>query len=128
MTTGTNLLGLVSHLASVEAGYFGECLGRPWPEPMPWMAEDAEVNTDMWATADESPAEILNPTGASSRSPTRPSPNCPRRAGARALLEATGDDALPTAGSHDRRDGPARRPPGHPPGAARSYRNECDEY
>jgi uncharacterized damage-inducible protein DinB len=58
--TGTNLLGLVKHLAGVEAGYFGECLGRPWPEPMPWADEDAEVNADMWATADESPAQIID--------------------------------------------------------------------
>jgi hypothetical protein len=32
--TGTNLLGVVKHLAGVEAEYFGMCLGRPWPEPM----------------------------------------------------------------------------------------------
>jgi hypothetical protein len=29
--TGTNLLGLVKHLAIVEAGYFGETSGRPFP-------------------------------------------------------------------------------------------------
>jgi uncharacterized damage-inducible protein DinB len=52
--TGTNLLGLVKHMASVEAGYFGETFGRPFPEPLPWYAEDAEPNADMWATADES--------------------------------------------------------------------------
>jgi uncharacterized damage-inducible protein DinB len=27
--TGTNLLGVVKHLAGVEAEYFGMCLGRP---------------------------------------------------------------------------------------------------
>ncbi len=27
--TGTNLLGLAKHLASVEFGYFGDCFGRP---------------------------------------------------------------------------------------------------
>ena len=27
--TGTNLLGLVKHLAGCEAEYFGGCLGRP---------------------------------------------------------------------------------------------------
>lgn len=57
--SGTNLLGLVKHLAGVEAEYFGECLGRPWPEPMPWWSEDAEPNADMWATADESPEQIV---------------------------------------------------------------------
>ncbi|MBO3743837.1 DinB family protein [Actinoplanes flavus] len=56
--TGTNLLGLVKHAAGVEGGYFGETFGRPCPEPMPWMAEDAESNADMWATADE-PREAI---------------------------------------------------------------------
>jgi hypothetical protein len=51
---GTNLLGLVKHVTSVEAGYFGECFGRPFEEPLPWYADDAEPNADMWATADES--------------------------------------------------------------------------
>jgi Protein of unknown function (DUF664) len=27
--TGTNLLGLVKHVASVELGYFGDTFGRP---------------------------------------------------------------------------------------------------
>jgi uncharacterized damage-inducible protein DinB len=57
--TGTNLLGLVKHLASVEAGYFGETFGRPFPEPMPWYDDDAEPNADMWATADESREDVL---------------------------------------------------------------------
>jgi uncharacterized damage-inducible protein DinB len=57
--TGTNLLGLVKHLASVEAGYFGDCFGRPFPEQLPWFDEDAEPNADMWATADESRADII---------------------------------------------------------------------
>lgn len=51
--TGTNLLGVVKHLASVQAGYFGDTFSRPWPEPMPWFAKDAEINDDMYATADE---------------------------------------------------------------------------
>jgi uncharacterized damage-inducible protein DinB len=57
--TGTNLLGLVKHLASVEAGYFGACFGRPFPEPLLWYEDDAEPNADMWATADESRVQIL---------------------------------------------------------------------
>ncbi|CAN5693859.1 DinB family protein [soil metagenome] len=51
--TGTNMLGIVKHLASVQAGYFGDTFGRPWPEPLPWLAQDAEINDDMYATADE---------------------------------------------------------------------------
>ena len=57
--TGTNLLGLVKHVASVEAGYFGETFGRPFPEPMPWFDDDAEPNDDMWATPDESREDIV---------------------------------------------------------------------
>jgi len=57
--TGTNLLGLVKHLATVEFGYFGDCFGRPAEEPMPWGEEDAEPNADMWATADESREQIV---------------------------------------------------------------------
>jgi uncharacterized damage-inducible protein DinB len=57
--TGTNLLGLVKHVAGVEAGYFGEVFGRPFPEPMPWLAEDSEPNADMWATPEESREQIV---------------------------------------------------------------------
>jgi len=57
--TGTNLLGLVKHLASVEAGYFGDTFGRPFGESMPWDDADADPNADMWATADESRDQIL---------------------------------------------------------------------
>lgn len=57
--TGTNLLGLVKHVASVEAGYLGDTFGRPFGEPLPWLAEDAEPNADMWATADESREQIV---------------------------------------------------------------------
>jgi uncharacterized damage-inducible protein DinB len=52
--TGTNLLGVVKHVAGTEAEYFGTVFGRPFPEPMPWMTEDSEPNDDMWATADQS--------------------------------------------------------------------------
>lgn len=57
--TGTNLLGLVKHVASVEAGYLGDCFGRPFPEPLPWFADDAEPNADFWATAEESREDVL---------------------------------------------------------------------
>jgi uncharacterized damage-inducible protein DinB len=59
VATGTNLLGLVKHLAGVEAGYFGEVFDRPFPEPLPWMSEEAEANADMWATTDESREDVL---------------------------------------------------------------------
>ena len=57
--TGTNLLGLVKHVASVEAGYLGVTFGRPFPEPMPWYEDGAEPNADMWATADERREDIV---------------------------------------------------------------------
>jgi len=57
--TGTNLLGLVKHVAGVELGYFGDVFGRPSAEPQPWLAGDAEPNTDMWATPDESREQIV---------------------------------------------------------------------
>lgn len=57
--TGTNLLGLIKHVASVELGYFGETFGRPSSEPLPWFGEGAEPNADMWATGDESRAQII---------------------------------------------------------------------
>src|SRR3954453_6159618 len=56
--TGTNLLGLVKHVASVEGDYFGVTFGRPFPERFPWFADDAEPNADMWATAEESREQI----------------------------------------------------------------------
>ena len=38
--TGTSLLGLVKHVATVEIGYLGACVGRPWPEPIPWANDE----------------------------------------------------------------------------------------
>lgn len=58
--TGTNLLGLVKHLAGVEVGYFGSVFGRPLAEPMDWIEPDAEDNADMWATADQSRDYIVD--------------------------------------------------------------------
>src|SRR5689334_21612722 len=57
--TGTNLLGLVKHVASVESGYLGVTFGRPFEEPMPWIGPGAEPNADMWATPDESREQII---------------------------------------------------------------------
>jgi uncharacterized damage-inducible protein DinB len=57
--TGTNLLGLVKHLACVELGYFGEVFGRPSGLPQPWFDEGAEENSDLWATAQESREQVV---------------------------------------------------------------------
>jgi Protein of unknown function (DUF664) len=53
--TGTNLLGLVKHLAGLEYIYLGESFGYPAPERMSWI-EDGSIwdGADMWAKADES--------------------------------------------------------------------------
>ena len=50
--SGTNLLGLVKHLAAVEMGYFGATFGRPCPDLLPW--DESDPNSDMFATAEES--------------------------------------------------------------------------
>ena len=57
--TGLNLLGLVKHVASVDVGYFGECFGRPFGEPLPWFDDDAEPNADFWVPADVTRADVL---------------------------------------------------------------------
>src|SRR5580692_9565712 len=58
--TGTNLLGLVKHVAGVELGYFGDTFGRPFGEPLPaGFDEDAEPNAEMWAAPDESREQII---------------------------------------------------------------------
>ncbi|MFJ7084683.1 DinB family protein [Streptomyces griseus] len=55
--TGTNLLGLVKHVATVEARYFGEVFDRPSPEPLcRWQDSDG---SDQWAAEDETREEII---------------------------------------------------------------------
>jgi hypothetical protein len=55
--TGTNLLGLVKHLATWEARYLGEIFDRPFPEPLPrWQDSDG---SDLWATRDERREQII---------------------------------------------------------------------
>jgi uncharacterized damage-inducible protein DinB len=58
--TGTNLLGLVKHLASVELGYFGDTFGRPSGIELPWHADDADPNDDLYLTADETREWVLD--------------------------------------------------------------------
>jgi hypothetical protein len=58
--TGTNLLGLVKHLAGLELGYLGDCVGRPAPVTLPWF-EDGSVwdGADMWVKSDETREQIV---------------------------------------------------------------------
>ena len=57
--TGTNLLGLIKHLAGVEAEYFGVVFNRPFGQDLPCLSPDAEPNADMWAGSEESRDEIV---------------------------------------------------------------------
>lgn len=57
--TGTNLLGIVKHVASVEIGYFTGVFGRPCPVDLPWYADGAPANADMWAGADETREDVV---------------------------------------------------------------------
>ncbi|WP_370963345.1 DinB family protein [Amycolatopsis sp. cg9] len=58
--TATNLLGLVKHLAGGEFGYLGDCVGRPAPVTLPWVADGSIWDSaDMWATAGQSREELL---------------------------------------------------------------------
>jgi hypothetical protein len=58
--TGTNLLGLVKHLAGLEYGYLGESFGHPAPESMSWIEDGSIWNgADMWAKPEESSEYII---------------------------------------------------------------------
>lgn len=54
VSSGTNLLGLLKHTASVELGYVTEVFGREPGLDLPWLADDAEPEADMWARPEES--------------------------------------------------------------------------
>jgi hypothetical protein len=58
--TGTNLLGLIKHLAGMELACLGDSVGRPMPVTLPWV-EDGSVweGADMWATAAESRDDLI---------------------------------------------------------------------
>jgi len=58
---GTNLLGLVKHLAGIEGQYLGDCVGRPMPFRLPWV-EDGSIwdSADMWVPADQSREYIVD--------------------------------------------------------------------
>jgi hypothetical protein len=57
--TGTNLLGLVKHSASMELEYFGPVFGRPHGVELPWLADGAEPNADLWVTPQESRESVI---------------------------------------------------------------------
>lgn len=61
--TGTNLLGMVKHMANVEIGYFGDTFGRPWPTPDERVSEAelcADPQADWYATEGETAAGVID--------------------------------------------------------------------
>ena len=58
--TGTNLLGLIKHLSSVEARYFGQTFDRPFDQQLPWWDDNQPEGADMWVTTAESRAYVLD--------------------------------------------------------------------
>jgi Protein of unknown function (DUF664) len=55
--TGTNLLGLVKHVAWVELGYFGDTFGRPSADRPTW--DESDPLADMFAAPAESRESII---------------------------------------------------------------------
>ena len=123
--TGTNLLGLVKHLAGLEYGYLGDSFGRPAPERMSWMDDgSAWDGADMWVAPGESTDDIV---GLYQRARTH----------ADETIEALDLDHVgtvawwaegrrrrrsPDRAAHDRRDRTARRARRHRPRVARRLR------
>ena len=63
--TGTNLLGIVRHVANVEIGYFGPTFGREWPDPdHPLVVSDADYDddpqADWWVPASIPAADVVD--------------------------------------------------------------------
>ena len=61
--TGTNLIGIVKHMANVEIGYFGDTFGRDWPTPDERISEqdfEADPQADWYATETESCGGIID--------------------------------------------------------------------
>jgi len=57
--TGSNLLGIVKHLAHVELGYFVSSFGRELPVATPFDDPDADPHADLVARADESRDDVV---------------------------------------------------------------------
>ena len=118
--TGTNLLGLIKHLTSTEARYFGDVFGRPFPERLPWWGDDdyepfARPVGDAGRVSrrDRRPLPTrLGPLGCDDRRPRH------RRARPRAVVAAPGRAAVQRHGPRAHRDQPPRRARRHPARAA----------
>ena len=110
-STGTNLLGVVKHLASVQAGYFGDTFGRPFPGGLPFDEDDPQA--DLYATADETSESVKEFYRASWRhSQETFAASDLDTVGQVPVVRPRGQPA-PDPGAHDQRDRPARRSPRH---------------
>ncbi|MGV9292682.1 DinB family protein [Amycolatopsis sp. NPDC003676] len=58
--TGTNLLGLVKHLALWESRYLGEVFDRPFPESLPRWDDLGQRGADLWAAEGEAREDIID--------------------------------------------------------------------
>lgn len=61
--TGTNLIGIVKHMANVEIGYFGDTFSREWPTPEDRVLEEeleADPQADWYATEGETCDGIID--------------------------------------------------------------------
>ena len=61
--TGTNLIGIVKHVANVEIGYFGDTFGRDWSTPEERITDEdfrADPQADWYATEDETCEGIID--------------------------------------------------------------------
>lgn len=57
--SGTNLIGIVKHLTGITYGYLCPAFGRETDLFPDCLDEELFFGLDMWATPDESPAEIV---------------------------------------------------------------------
>jgi hypothetical protein len=58
--TGTNLLGLVRHVATVQLGYFSAVFDRPFAQSLALLPEEGEDDEDMWVGPDVTRQEVLD--------------------------------------------------------------------
>ena len=125
--------GWSSTSPGVEIGYFGVTFGRPFPDPPAWFydaAYAADPNVDMFATADEPRAAVLDLYRRAWAHADATIAALPLAAIGRcaALARGTGDGhAAPHAGARARGHRPARGPRRHPQGDRRRRRRAAGD-
>jgi hypothetical protein len=131
--TGTNLLGLIKHVASIELGYFGEVFDRPSNLPLPWFDDGAEINADMWprrTSRERRSSRCISGQQAIQMPPSRPFPSTlpawfrggPRsgstslctRSWCMSALKSLGTPGMPTSSVNSSTARPGQREPPRP--------------